>query len=99
MTVTPSGNELFYTIQVTATDKDNVGSMTRNVHFYTTADEALGICIPTIMPDDENSVYQFYTVDGILVHEGKNSNRLPAGTYIIKVTNGGQTRMLKVMKR
>lgn len=99
MSIVPGTNERFYTIQVTATDKDNVGSMTRNVNLYTTADEALGICIPTIMADDENAVYQLYSVDGVLVHEGKNTDNLPAGVYILKVTSGEQVRSMKVLKK
>lgn len=99
MTVTPGTNERFYTIQVTATDKDNVGSMTRNVHFYTTADEALGICIPSLKADDENTRYQLYTVGGILISEGKDTDNLPAGTYILKMVNGKQERTMKVIKK
>lgn len=99
MSIVPGTNERFYTIQVTATDKDNVGSMTRNINLYTTADEALGICIPTIMADDENAVYQLYSVDGVLVHEGKNTDNLPAGVYILKVTSGEQVRSMKVLKK
>ena len=98
MTVTPGTNESFYTIQVTATDKDNVGSMTRNVHFYTTSDEALGICIPSLKADDENTRYQLYTVGGILISEGKDTDNLPAGTYILKIVNGKQVRTMKVRK-
>lgn len=99
MSIVPGTNERFYTIQVTATDKDNVGSMTRNINLYTTADEALGICIPTIMADDENAVYQLYSVDGVLVHEGKDTDNLPAGVYILKVTSGEQVRSMKVLKK
>lgn len=99
MSIVPGTNERFYTIQVTATDKDNVGSMTRNINLYTTADEALGICIPTIMADDENVVYQLYSVDGVLVHEGKDTDNLPAGVYILKVTSGEQVRSMKVLKK
>lgn len=99
MSIVPGTNERFYTIQVTATDKDNVGSMTRNINLYTTADEALGICIPTIMADDENAVYQLYSVDGVLVHEGKNTDSLPAGVYILKVTSGELVRSMKVLKK
>ena len=72
--------------------------MTRNVHFYTTADEALGICIPSLKADDENTRYQLYTVGGILISEGKDTDNLPAGTYILKVVNGKQVRTMKVRK-
>lgn len=99
MTVTPGTNERLYTIAVEATDKDDAGSMTRSIGIYTTNDEALGISLPTTLEEDENATYQLYTLGGILVSEGKGTDHLPAGVYILKVTSGKQVHTQKVLKR
>lgn len=95
MTIEPSDNIRLYTIQVTATDKDNVGSMTRNIHFYTTGDETLGISHPSDI-DGGTTSYQIYTINGKLLRNGKNLEGLPKGTYLLKSANGLQVNTFKV---
>ena len=98
MTIKPD-NVCFCTISVEATDKDDAGSMTRNIGIYATDDESLGISLPTLLEEDGNTAYQLYTLGGILIHKGKETDHLPAGAYILKVTNGKQVHTQKVLKR
>lgn len=89
--------EALYSVQVKATDKDNVGSMTRIVNFYATTDPS-GVTVPQFT-EDESTTYQLYTVGGALVREGKATEGLPAGTYILKMQSGKQMRAVKIVKR
>lgn len=98
MTLKPD-NVCFCTLSVEATDKDNAGSMTRSIGIYATDDESLGISLPTLLEEDGNTAYQLYTLGGILIHKGKETDHLPAGAYILKVTNGKQVHTQKVLKR
>ncbi|MBQ8190805.1 MAG: T9SS type A sorting domain-containing protein [Bacteroidaceae bacterium] len=98
MTIKPD-NVCFCTISVEATDKDDAGSMTRSIGIYATDDESLGISLPTLLEEDGNTAYQLYTLGGILIHKGKETDHLPAGAYILKVTNGKHVHTQKVLKR
>lgn len=89
--------EALYSVQVTATDKDGVGSMTRTIHFYATTDPS-GIAAPDFS-ENEETVYRIYTVGGAFVREGKEMSGLPMGTYILNMQNGKQVRAVKVVKR
>ncbi|MBQ8593486.1 MAG: T9SS type A sorting domain-containing protein [Bacteroidaceae bacterium] len=99
LTVTPLDAEKnqLADLQVTATDADNVGSMTRTVNLYITNDPS-HIGLPT-WEGEENVTYQIYSISGMLVREGKDTDNLPAGTYLLKADNGKESKTTKLIVR
>lgn len=95
MTVTPGTNERLYTIQVTATDEDNVGSMTRTLGIYTTSDASLGISSPIAEVESDGTACSIYSLNGMLLREHGDTQGLPAGTYILKTATGGKKIVVK----
>ncbi|MDO4159452.1 MAG: T9SS type A sorting domain-containing protein [Prevotellaceae bacterium] len=97
---TPENTVELVSLTVTAGDDDNLGEMTRTINLYVTTDSSSGIDMASVsIGDDENTTWQVYSVNGMLVKDGNDTSSLPAGIYILKGTNNGKTRIFKVVKR
>ncbi len=77
-------------IDVTATDADNVGSYTRTMNFYLPNAVPAGISDTTVK-DIRPTHYEVYNLAGVRVAGGKSLDGLPQGTYIVKGMYGAQT--------
>lgn len=76
-------------VEVTATDADNVGSYTRTMNFY--LPNAVTAGISGSAKDIRPTHYEVYNLAGVKVSDGKSLDGLPLGTYIIKGLRGAQT--------
>ena len=97
--VTPPANVCeLVSVKVSADDGDGVGSMTRVVNLYVVGD-ASGI--GNIVKTDSNpaTTYNIYNVNGVLVRTGNDTTALQPGLYILKATNGNNTKSIKIIKK
>ena len=84
----------FYTLQVTASDNDNAGTMTRNINLY--ADTEISAIGATTTEEGEKS-YQIYSINGILMKNSNDFTHLAPGIYIVKEICNTGSRSYKVI--
>ena len=84
----------FYTLQVTAGDNDNAGTMTRNINLY--ADTEISAIGATTTEEGEKS-YQIYSINGILMKNSNDFTHLAPGIYIVKEICNTGSRSYKVI--
>ncbi len=101
----PAVDNLLLAVDITATDDDNAGSMTRRLNLLVTTDKTLtGIeNITSLTSSDPNTVYTVYTINGTMICQGKslneNINSLAPGIYIIRSSNAKSANSFKYVKK
>lgn len=89
------------TVKVGANDKEaseDSQMMVRNFNFCATT-MAAGIEGSVTLDNDQNTVYQIYSVDGLLLKNGKDMSSLPKGIYILKAISGDKVKSVKVVNK
>ena len=76
-------------VNVTATDADNVGSYTRTFNFYIS--DVVSTGVNGIVNNVKPNRYEIYNLAGMKVAEGKLPKSQLRGTYIVKGMRGAQT--------
>lgn len=87
------------TITISAYDdeaNEESEKMTRNINIYASTD-ATGITNVTT-DNGAYTVSEVYSVNGMLLQKGGNTEQLPKGVYIIKMKNGDKVKSVKVVK-
>lgn len=72
--------------------------MQRNINFYVSSD-ATAITNPADIDDILSMCYQIYSVNGVLLKQGKDFTSLPRGVYILKCVNGKNIKSYKVVNQ
>lgn len=72
--------------------------MQRNINFYVSSD-ATAITNPADIDDTPSMCYQIYSVNGVLLKQGKDFTSLPRGVYILKSFNGKNIKSYKVVNQ
>ena len=86
------------TIPVMASDDDKAGVMKRNINLYISSGTT-GIDGLISIGDDTDAIYQIYSVDGVLVRNGRDMSGLASGIYLLKAVCGSKVRTFKVTKK
>ena len=86
------------TIPVMASDDDKAGVMKRNINLYISSGTT-GIDGLISIGDDTDAIYQIYSVDGVLVRNGRDMSGLASAIYLLKAVCGSKVRTFKVTKK
>lgn len=86
------------TIPVMASDDDKAGVMKRNINLHISSGTT-GIDAPLSIGSGSDAVYRIYTVDGVLVRNGRDMSGLAPGIYLLKAVSGSKVHTFKVTKK
>lgn len=87
-----------FTIPVFCGDGTTEYTMTRNINLFVSS-SATAIESPADIENGASASYQIYSVDGVLLKNGKDFKSLPQGIYILKVTDGKKVKSYKVVNK
>ncbi len=95
---TPANTNALAAIEVTVSDADNYGTMTRTINLHISDDTA---GIGSLLADSDNGayIYKVYNVNGMLVRNDGDLSALAPGVYLLQVNNGKSSSTLKYIKR